>query len=124
MITDYVFEDTLCLYDYFPSNTSRQVRRFTMKEGEAVRIIADYFIENNWSIFPFFYVDPSIRNSDTINHFISTFYAQPGLPRNSFWWATPKVLEQYLDAIANEHPEMTFAASGEINKVIRPTTSH
>lgn len=117
---EFSFTKTDSPHNYYP-NGGPLVHRFLMYDSDVLVAYTDYFINDGWSYYILFWVNPGYRNDEVISEFIRNGYlAEPEI-KQSFWWRTPAVMEKYLDAIALERPDIGFGASGSINKFILPT---
>lgn len=120
-MSSFTYEKVPCPHSYYPSDTSRQMWRFRVLSNNEEVGYTDYFIENNWLHYLVYYMKPEFRTNENIIAFINNAYdAEPSVTK-SFWWQTPDVMEQYFDTIASQRPNMTFAASGSINRIIHAT---
>jgi hypothetical protein len=121
-MANLTYQKIVCPHTYYADNPNRKVWRIVMSDDLSQIGFADFFVENNWSHFLVFSVAESVRNTSMIIDFIRNVYQIVDEP-SSFWWNTPPVMEQYLDMICVERPDMTFAAGGAISKVLRSNPS-
>ena len=82
---------------------------------------ADYVIDNGWSKFTEFAVVEEHRTEENVMAFIGALYVLVSEPKQTFWWSATPPMAKYFDLIVAERPDMTFAAGGSINKIVRAT---
>lgn len=102
---------------YYPGNTSRHVWRIEMLDESSSAGFADFFVEDGWSHFLVFYVSEQYRSQEIISSFISNVYQLVDETDKTFWWNALPSMEPYFNLIKDSRPDMTFAASGAINKI-------
>lgn len=122
-MSDYVYELGACPHNYFPHDTTKTVKRVSMKTsgGETVGW-ADFIIEDGWSKFIFFTVSPNHRTEQNVLAFLLQLYVCVPEPKQTFWWSATPQMAKYFDQIVALRPDMTFAAGGSIKRIVRATT--
>lgn len=121
-MSEFIFKPDVCSHDYFPGNETRNVNRFCMKTLDNTTVgWIDYFIENGWSKFLVISVDPNYRNEEVVSEFIRQVYVFVSEPKKTFWWSATPEMKKYFDIISTERPDITFAASGAINRIVYAT---
>lgn len=81
----------------------------------------DYIIDNGWSKFTEFAIAEEHRTEENVMAFIRAAYGLVPEPKQTFWWSATPAMAKYFDLIVAERPDMTFAAGGAINKIVRAT---
>lgn len=122
-MSDYVYGLDACPHNYFPHDATKTVNRVSMKTsgGETVGW-ADYLIEDGWSKFLVFSVNPEHRTETKVLEFIRQVYLIVAEPAQTFWWNATPTMAKYFDQIVALRPDMTFAAGGAIKRIVRATT--
>lgn len=81
----------------------------------------DYIIDNGWSKFTEFAIVEEHRTEENVMAFIRNGYGLVPEPKQTFWWSATPLMAKYFDLIVAERPDMTFAAGGSINRIVRAT---
>lgn len=99
-----------------------QLNRIVMSDAEG-NIVGwtDYVIDNGWSKFTEFAVVEEHRTEENVMAFIRAGYGLVQEPKQTFWWSATPAMAKYFELIVAERPDMTFAAGGAINKIVRTT---
>ena len=116
-MADVAYRKIPCPHMYYPDGDKREMWRFEATAGGKTIGFADYFIENDWLHYLVYWMHPQARTFENVREFICQGYLAEPQIKQSFWWNTPSVMKQYFDMIVVERPDITFAASGAINKV-------
>lgn len=99
-----------------------QLNRIVMSDVDGNLVgWTDYVIDNGWSKFTEFSVVEEYQTEENIMAFIRSGYSLVPEPKQTFWWSATPAMAKYFDLIVAERPDMTFAAGGSINRIVRAT---
>jgi hypothetical protein len=103
---------------YYPTNPGRKMRRIAMFDGEMEIAFVDLFVESDWAHFIYVWVHPDYRDENTIWHYISNAFNFDLGTKNIYWLNIVQPLVHFLHKIADERPDLVFAATGATDIVL------
>lgn len=106
---------------YYPDKPNRNISRIEMKINDAQIAWADFFVEEGWAHFVYVYVQPQFRTEETIMNFIRSAFNLDLGASNIFWFGVSPSIANFYQKIIEERTDLTFAATGVINKIVWAT---